>query len=200
METFKDRVRKAVEMMRGDSSIKYIKIKYDGKRANSEADWHKVVNPIGGMWRAFVFQILRKLPPMKLKNSIYRMFGVKIGKDAAIAYNVFPDPLYPEFLEIGDGTLIGSDLELSTHEFTNKWFALGRTKIGKNCMIGGYVLIKPGTTIGDKSMIGILSYVNKDVPANEFWAGIPAKLIKQVGVDDTAMHKDMEIYRYEDKK
>ena len=67
-------------------------------------------------------------------------------------------------------------------------------------MIGGYVLIKPGTTIGDKSMIGILSYVNKDVPANEFWAGIPAKLIKQVGVDDTAMHKDMEIYRYEDKK
>lgn len=196
MDKFKERVRKAIKMMEEDPSIRYIKIKYDGERANCEADWHKVCNPIGGMWRAFVFQILRKLPPMKLKNSIYRMFGMKIGKDVAIAYNVFPDPLHPEFIEIGDGTLIGSDNEISSHEFTNKWFALGRLKIGKNCMIGGFILMKPGITIGDNAIIGIKSYVNKDVPPDEFWAGIPAKLISKVGVQDTVMKTEFEVERY----
>ena len=57
-----------------------------------------------------------------------------------------------------------------------------------------------GVTIGDNAILGINSYVNKDVPANEFWAGIPAKLIKKVGVPDTKMDKEIEIYRYEEAK
>lgn len=44
--------------------------------------------------------------------------------------------------------------------------------------IGEGVIIMPGVTIGDGSIIGAHSIVNKDVPENTIAAGSPAKIIK----------------------
>ena len=148
------------------------------------------------LWTALIFEILRKTPPSKLKNSVYRMFGVKIGKDVSIAYNVLPDPLYPELLEIEDNVLIGSDVEFGCHEFINHRFTLGRIKIKKNCMIGAYAMIGTGVTIGENSVIGLRSFVRDDIPSNEFWAGNPAKLIKKIDPKQLIPEKDVEILKY----
>lgn len=52
--------------------------------------------------------------------------------------------------------------------------------IGKNCWITTRVIILPGVTIGDNVTIGAGSVVTKDIPANTFAAGNPAKPIKKI--------------------
>ncbi len=197
MDSFKKRFRKASRQILHDHSIKSVRIAYNGKRLNAECDWYKIRNPIRTLFTAAVFTLLRYTPPANIKNSIYRLFGANIGKDVAIAYNCFLDPLHPELIEIGDGTLVGSDCELGTHEIVNHYWTLGRCKIGKNCMIGAFSVVGAGMTIGDNVILGLRSFVNKDIPSNQFWAGTPAKLIKEIGVNDLRLKEDIEINRYE---
>jgi len=128
-------VRRAIKRVLNDEGIKIVNFAYKGNKANSQDDWHKVRNPMRMLFTALAFEILRKTPPCKLKNAVYRLFGVKIGKGVSIAYNVLPDPLFPELLAIEDGVMIGSDCELATHEFLSQSFSLGRTIIKKNAMI-----------------------------------------------------------------
>lgn len=191
-KTFRDTARQVLK----DPAIRVARIKYTGNRLNAECDWYKVRNPVRTMFAAFVFTVLRYTPPMKLKNSIYRLFGVKLGKDVAIAYNCFFDPLHPELVEIGDGTLVGSDCEFASHSIVNTFWELGRCKIGKNCMIGAYSLVGAGITIGDNVVLGAKSMPTKDIPSNQFWAGTPAKLIRETGVRELKLEKDVEIHRY----
>ena len=39
-------------------------------------------------------------------------------------------------------------------------------RIGRNCWLGAGVIVVPGVTIGDDTMIGAGSVVTKDIPAN----------------------------------
>lgn len=50
----------------------------------------------------------------------------------------------------------------------------------KNCWIGAGVVILPGVTVGENSIVGAGSVVTKDVPANTVVAGNPAKFIKNL--------------------
>ncbi len=38
----------------------------------------------------------------------------------------------------------------------------------------------PKITIGENSVIAAYSFVTKNVPDNELWAGIPAKFVKKI--------------------
>ena len=57
--------------------------------------------------RAFLNEILRKLPPCSLKNNLYRAMGVKIGKDVVISPDVVLDPVFPELITVEDGVILG---------------------------------------------------------------------------------------------
>ena len=50
----------------------------------------------------------------------------------------------------------------------------------KNCRVGTHSTIMPGVTIGENSIIAAYSFVNKNIPENEMWGGIPAKLMKKL--------------------
>ena len=52
--------------------------------------------------------------------------------------------------------------------------------IGDNVFIGAKSIILKGVTIGENSIIGAGSVVTKSVPANEIWAGNPARFIRSV--------------------
>lgn len=52
--------------------------------------------------------------------------------------------------------------------------------IKDNAFIGAHSTILKGVTIGENAIIGACSVVTKIVPANEIWAGNPAKFIRKM--------------------
>jgi acetyltransferase-like isoleucine patch superfamily enzyme len=49
--------------------------------------------------------------------------------------------------------------------------------IGDDVFVGANTIILKGVTIGDRVIIGAGSVVTKDIPADQIWAGNPAKFI-----------------------
>ena len=52
--------------------------------------------------------------------------------------------------------------------------------IKDNAFIGAHSTILKGVTIGENAIIGACSVVTKNIPANEIWAGNPAKFIRKI--------------------
>lgn len=52
--------------------------------------------------------------------------------------------------------------------------------IENNVFIGAHSLILKGVTIGENSVIGAGSVITRSVPANQIWAGNPAKFIRNL--------------------
>ena len=50
--------------------------------------------------------------------------------------------------------------------------------IGDNVWLGGHVIVLPGVTIGDGSVIGAGSVVTGDIPPRSLAVGTPAKVIR----------------------
>lgn len=53
-----------------------------------------------------------------------------------------------------------------------------KVTIGNDVWIGQRVMIMPGVTIGDGSIVGAASVVTKDVPDYAIVAGNPARIIR----------------------
>lgn len=90
---------------------------------------------------------------------------------------------------IGDGALIGHHVVLLTINHgmepeRRKGMQLKAIHIGKNVWIGSNVTVLPGVTIGDNAVIGAGAVVTKDVPANCVAVGVPAKIVKQIPVEE----------------
>lgn len=65
--------------------------------------------------------------------------------------------------------------------------------IGKNVWIGAGVIIVPGVTIGDHTVIGAGSVVTKDIPSNVVAFGNPCRVIREINDHDKE-------YYYKDRK
>jgi len=56
----------------------------------------------------------------------------------------------------------------------------GKIVLKKNCKIGSHSVVMPGVTIGENSIIGAFSFVNKDIPDNVVAFGVPVKVVKNI--------------------
>lgn len=86
------------------------------------------------------------------------------------------------FIKIGKNCQIGAHCSFNaeSHELDEGIFTGGNVSrigisIGNNVWIGDGVTILDGIEIGDNAAIGAGSVVNKNVPAGEIHAGVPAK-------------------------
>ena len=142
------------------------------------SQWKKVRNPLK-VYSNYILSSLSNMLPMKMKISILRSIGIKIGENVGLA-PIRIDNLLPELISIGDNTTIGSKARILCHEFTKDKQRFGKVEIGKNVLIGSEAFIRSGVKIGDNSIVSIRSFVNKDIPSNELWGGVPAKRIKKL--------------------
>lgn len=83
-------------------------------------------------------------------------------------------------VEIQDNVQIGSHCSIYSHSTIDS--KKGKVVLKKNCKIGTHSTIMPNITIGENSIIAAYSFVTKDIPKNELWGGIPAKLIKKISL------------------
>lgn len=56
--------------------------------------------------------------------------------------------------------------------------------IGANCWLGAGVLVMPGVTIGDNTVIGAGSVVTGDIPANVVAVGTPCRVMRPINAHD----------------
>jgi acetyltransferase-like isoleucine patch superfamily enzyme len=85
-------------------------------------------------------------------------------------------------VEIGDFVQIGSHCSVySVSTIDNK---TGPVVLKRNARIGSHSVIMPGITVGENSVIGAFSFVNKDIPKNVVAFGIPVKKMRELTVDE----------------
>ena len=118
--------------------------------------------------RFFVARIAHYIDHTAIKVALYRMIGMKIGKGVFLSPEVVLDPHYPELIEIGDYAIIGWGTSLFCHDYDGKTYRIGRIKIGKGAVIGGFSVIRSGVTIGENAQIASTCIVYKDVPENYY--------------------------------
>jgi acetyltransferase-like isoleucine patch superfamily enzyme len=153
-------------------------IAYTGT-ANPVFDYPKHVGRIRLFFNSFVCHICRIIPFIEIKNSMYRIIGVKIGKNVIIAAYTIIDPFFPELITIEDNVIVGVGATIIAHEYTQEKLKKGRVLIKKRALIGAGSLIRCGVTIGEHAVVGAKSFVNKDVPDFTIVGGVPAKIIKK---------------------
>lgn len=145
---------------------------------NPARKWHKYKTPLKQAKNYLIVIICKHLPPCEFKNNLYRMIGVKIGKNVSIANDSIIDTIFPELIKIEDNVIIGWGTKLFSHEFSLDSFRIGSIVIKKNSMIGEFSVIRPGISIGQNSMIAAMSFVNEDVGDNVLEGGVPIHIIK----------------------
>lgn len=101
---------------------------------------------------------------------------------------------------VGDYTMFGPNVTIATAghpilpELREKAYQYNASvNIGRNCWLGAGVIVLPGVTIGDNSVIGAGSVVTKDIPSNVVAVGNPCRVLRKIGEKD-------EIYYFKDKK
>ena len=81
-------------------------------------------------------------------------------------------------VKIEDCVQIGSHCSIYSHSTIDE--KEGPVHLKKNCKIGTHSTIMPNVTIGVNSIVGAYSFVNKNIPDNELWIGVPAKFKKKL--------------------
>lgn len=92
---------------------------------------------------------------------------------------------------VGDYTMLGPNVTLATAghpiapELREKGYQFNMPiHIGKNCWLGAGVIVLPGVTIGDNTVIGAGSVVTKDIPSNVVAVGNPCRVMREVSERD----------------
>lgn len=145
---------------------------------NSLLHWARYASPLKVARNILVMEAARYMT-LSVKRALYRLIGIRVGKNVSVAYKVTFDVLFPELIELGDNCIIGYGCTVLAHEFLINEVRTGKVKIGKNAMIGANSTILAGTTIGDNATVSAMSLVNKDVPPGAFVGGVPARPLKK---------------------
>lgn len=139
---------------------------------------YRHVNFFRVCWNVFWIALARYAPSYRLKNAMLRFTGTQIGKHVALGFETTLDILYPHMIDIQDDVVIGYDSVILCHGYMRDFYQVGPVNILAGAAIGARCTILPGVTIGAGAVVGAMSLVNRDIPAGEFWAGVPARCIR----------------------
>lgn len=123
------------------------------------------------------------------KTSIYH--NSYVYGDVAVGANTWIGPYTlldgSGGLSIGDFCSISTGVQIYTHD-TVKWALSGGAEnyeyapvsIGNCVYVGAQSVIVKGVTIGEHTVIGACSFVNRDIPPNSIAVGTPCKPVGRV--------------------
>ncbi|MBN1275034.1 acyltransferase [Candidatus Woesearchaeota archaeon] len=88
------------------------------------------------------------------------------------------------YINASNGVTIEDEVQVASHCSIYSKSTIdgkqGPVILKKNSRIGSHSVIMPGVTVGENSIVGAFSFVNKDIPANVIAVGVPAKIIREL--------------------
>ena len=88
---------------------------------------------------------------------------------------------------VGDCTMFGPNVTIATAahpvlpELREKAYQYNLpVHIGRNCWLGAGVIVLPGVSIGDNTVVGAGSVVTRDLPANVVAVGSPCRVLREI--------------------
>jgi acetyltransferase-like isoleucine patch superfamily enzyme len=127
-------------------------------------------------------------PGSSIYHSSYVYGDVRVGSNTWIGPHTILDGTGG--MSIGDYCSISAGVQIYTHD-TVRWSLSGGAAdpelapvtIGDRCYIGSQTVVAKGVSIGDGSVIGACSFVNRDVAPGAIAFGIPCRRVGSVSAD-----------------
>jgi acetyltransferase-like isoleucine patch superfamily enzyme len=145
---------------------------------NSLQYWPRLVHPLRVVWNFVCIYLAKYAPSLALKNALYRLTGMKVGRNVSVGLAVVFDVFVPHLISIGDNSVIGYNSVVLAHEFLIKEARTGRVAIGRDVLIGANCTILAGVSIGDGAVISAMSLVNQSIPPGAFAGGVPVRILR----------------------
>jgi len=123
--------------------------------------------------------IIPDIPFSLLRTFCYKLLGYKIGKNVFIGMKCYLDDMEPQNMTIEENVIISYGCYFSLHGINQNH---KKIIVKKNAYIGmrsNIVSVNDDLIIGENSIIGAGSLVNRSIPDNVTAAGVPAKIIKK---------------------
>ena len=159
--------------------------------------------------KLYDFNATRPTELEKRTQMLKEMFA-EMGKDCYIEpplhsnwggkHTHFGDGVYANFnltlvddthIYVGDKTMLGPNVVLASAahpilpELREVQYQYNLPiRIGKNCWLGAGVIVLPGVSIGDNTVVGAGSVVTKDLPANVVAVGNPCRVLREISERD----------------
>lgn len=118
-------------------------------------------------------------PPLRVDYG----HNITIGDGSWVNFGLTALDVAP--IVIGQDVLIGPNCSLYTAIHPTepgprraKWESAAPITLGDNVWLGGSVVICPGVTIGENTIVGAGAVVTRDIPANSIAVGNPARVIR----------------------
>jgi maltose O-acetyltransferase len=87
--------------------------------------------------------------------------------------------------QIGPGVqLLTADHPIDPRARRDGWESGRPIVVGDNVWLGGGAIVCPGVTIGDNTVVGAGAVVTRDLPADVVAAGVPARVLREIGEAD----------------
>jgi len=110
---------------------------------------------------------------------IAKLFGARIGRNVALGGRIAD----PSLVSVGSDAILGHNSVITPHAITSGQIILREVKIGRAATVGVNVVLMAGVEIGEGAIVtsGAVVSLNTKIPPGEFWGGIPARKIKDIG-------------------
>ena len=117
--------------------------------------------------------------PTKYNWVVQNLDGLNLGINTDIGAFSYINAKYEVVIE--DEVQIGSHCSIYSVSTIDN--SSGKVVLKNNCRIGSHSTILPGVSIGNNSIIGAHSLVNKNIPDNVVAFGVPAKVMRKLTND-----------------
>lgn len=140
-----------------------------------------------------VFAMTRLPVGSNIRCKLERLRGVKIGKHVFLAGGNILDRARPDLITLEDYTSLSGGIHILTHSnptaplreiLGNSASKVAPVTIKRGAWIAINAIILPGVTIGENSIVTAGSVVSKDVPPYSMVAGVPARIVKKIEIND----------------
>lgn len=138
--------------------------------------------------RFFCLKLASWCPFTSGRIFLYRLMGIRIGKDVYMGFDIELETNFPQLVTIGNHVTISHRCIITAHMGSpsdtpvKQSYPLTAKPVtiedGAWICIGATLL--PGVTVGKNAVVAAGAVVSRDVPANTMVGGVPARRIKSL--------------------